>query len=202
LKPSEVAAAAESGALVLDVHPPLTFAHGHIAGSVNLQFNTADLADRAEMALPEGVTLVVVAASDAVAGAAERILGDAGFKVEGYLQGGLDAWKSAGRDVVSIPVLNVKELRDRFEQFQVIDARERFEYKYAHIPGAILLPSLAAWEGSEKLDHSRPFAVVCGDQVRSATVASMLRRAGADAYLVSGGMVDWLERDFPVEKAS
>jgi hypothetical protein len=30
----------------------------------------------------------------------------------------------------------------------------------------------------------------------------MLRRAGADAYLVSGGMVDWLERDFPVEKAS
>jgi rhodanese-related sulfurtransferase len=154
------------------------------------------------MALPEGVTLVVVAATDAVAGAAERILGDAGFKVEGYLQGGLDAWKRAGRDVVSIPVLNVKELRDRFEQFQVIDARERFEYKYAHIPGAILLPSLAAWEGSESLDHSRPFAVVCGDQVRSATVASMLRRAGADAYLVSGGMVDWLERDFPVEKAS
>ena len=202
LKPSEVAAATESGALMLDVHPPLTFAHGHIAGSVNLQFNTADLADRAEMALPEGVTLVVVGVSDAVAGAAERILGDAGFKVAGYLQGGLDAWKRAGRDVVSMPVLNVKELRDRFEQFQVIDARERFEYKYAHIPGAILLPSLAAWEGSEKLDHSRPFAVVCGDQVRSATVASMLRRAGADAYLVSGGMVDWLEREFPVEKAS
>lgn len=202
LNPDEVVAATERGALVLDVRPPLTFAQAHLPDSVNLQFNTADLADRAEMALPEGIPLIVVAASDAVAGASEKILGDAGFKVEGYLTGGLDAWKSAGRDISSIPVLDVKGLRDRFEEFQVIDARERFEFKYAHIPGAILLPSLEAWEGAEELDRTRPFAVVCGDQVRSATVASMLRRAGADAYLVSGGMVDWLERDFPVEKAS
>jgi rhodanese-related sulfurtransferase len=46
----------------------------------------------------------------------------------------------------------------------------------------------------------RPVAVICGDQTRSAAVASMLLRAGRDARLVMGGMVDWIERGYPVEK--
>lgn len=56
--------------------------------------------------------------------------------------------------------------------------------------------------GRRRSGEAERLAVVCGDQVRSATVSSMLRKAGADTYLVAGGMVDWLERDYPVEKAS
>jgi rhodanese-related sulfurtransferase len=42
--------------------------------------------------------------------------------------------------------------------------------------------------------------VICGDEVRSALVASILRRHGRSVRLVDGGMVDWNERGYPVEK--
>jgi hypothetical protein len=31
-------------------------------------------------------------------------------------------------------------------------------------------------------------------------VASILARKGKNAKLVTGGMVDWIERDYPIEK--
>ena len=38
------------------------------------------------------------------------------------------------------------------------------------------------------------------DEVRSALVASILRRSGRSVRLVTGGMADWNERGYPVEK--
>ena len=64
------------------------------------------------------------------------------------------------------------------------------------------LSRLLIWRvGAERAARAvRPVAVICGDQTRSAAVASMLLRAGHDARLVMGGMVDWIERGYPVEK--
>jgi hydroxyacylglutathione hydrolase len=78
--------------------------------------------------------------------------------------------------------------------------REGFEYRHGHVAGARLLPSSEAWSRVDEVPENKPVAVICGDQTRSAAVASMLLRAGRDARLVMGGMVDWLERGFPVEK--
>jgi len=82
----------------------------------------------------------------------------------------------------------------------VVDAREAYEYRHGHIVGAIMLPSGQAWTAAEALSSGRPLAVVCGDQVRSSLVASVLLRAGKEAVLVMGGMAGWLERGYPVEK--
>ncbi len=85
--------------------------------------------------------------------------------------------------------------------FQVVDAREDYEFAHSHIRGAVLLPSSEAWERTPQIAGSRPLAVVCGDQVRSSLVASILLRHGRRAALVFGGMVDWLERGFEVERS-
>ena len=53
----------------------------------------------------------------------------------------------------------------------------------------------------EGLESEKPLALVCGDQVRSAYVASVMQRAKMDAALVFGGMVDWLDRRYPVKKS-
>jgi hydroxyacylglutathione hydrolase len=84
----------------------------------------------------------------------------------------------------------------------VVDAREGFEHRHAHIAGALLFPPGDAWERVDELPAGRRLAVVCGDQTRSAYVASVLRRQGLDAVLVMGGMVDWLERGYRVERTS
>jgi len=202
---SEVAAALDEGAVILDLRSPRPFTTEYIPGALTMQFNRADLAERAELMLPRELRIIVHAEPEPIAKAAVDILRGAGFTVEGHLAGGLKAWKEAGRPTASLPVIGVDELHAAREHYTVIDARERYEYKHAHIGDAILLPPGDAWERGEEIAGqiapSRVLAVVCGDQTRSAYVASIMRRRGHDTVLVMGGMVDWLERGYPTERA-
>lgn len=200
MTPDEVAAAVAAGAVVLDLRAPRPFAREHLPGAVTMQFNRADLADRAELVLPRDVPLVIHAEPEPIARVAAELLAGAGFRVAGRLDGGLAAWRAAGRPTVELPLLDVDELREQLDALEVLDVREPFEFRHGHIPGARLLPSGEAWSRLEELPAGRVIAVVCGDQTRSAAVASMLQRAGRDVHLVMGGMVDWLERGYPVER--
>lgn len=202
MTPMEVKQAIDEGATPLDLRTPRPFAEEHLPGSVNLQFNRADLADRAEMLLPTDRTYVVHARPDAIAKLAVGLLRDAGFDVAGYLEGGLSAWQAAGYETETLPVLSVDELRERMDEVTIVDVREGFEFRHSHIPGAILAPWTETWEKKEQLPEDRTLAIVCGDEVRSAAAASILKRTGYQPALVIGGMIDWIEADYPIEKKS
>jgi hydroxyacylglutathione hydrolase len=198
--PADVHARIGEGAVVLDMRPPKPFAAEHLPGAVNIQFNRADLADRAEMAFPKDVPAIVHAEPEPIARAAVEILTQAGFAVAGHLEGGLKAWKAASLPTRSLPLVDVDQLNGRLHEFDVIDVRERYEYKHGHVPGARLLSWTDAWARAAAETSDRPLAVICGDQVRSAWTASVLQRAGRTVTLVMGGMTDWTERGYPVEK--
>lgn len=200
MTPTEVDAAVKGGAVVLDMRLPRVFAKQHVPGAVNVQFNRADLVDRAELVLPKDVPFIVHAEPEAIAKIAVDLLKEAGFRIDGHLQGGLGAWKGAQLPTAQLEVLGVDALKDRLTDLQVVDAREPFEYKHGHVPGARLLPWTDAWENAAAFTSDRPLAVICGDEVRSALVASILARTRADVSLVTGGMVDWNERGLAVEK--
>ena len=200
MTPEEVKQAVADGALVLDLRSPRPFATGHVPGAVTMQFNRADLADRAELVLPKELPLVVHAEPEPIATTATELLREAGYDVRGHLEGGLAAWKAAGEPVGELPLIDVDELKEHGGDYLVLDVREGFEFRHGHVAGAQLLPSGEAWGRVDEVPADRPIAVVCGDQTRSAAVASMLLRAGRDARLVMGGMVDWIERGYPVEK--
>jgi hydroxyacylglutathione hydrolase len=199
MTPQEVAAAADAGAVLLDMRLPRVFARGHATGAVNLQFNRADLADRAEMVLPKDRRYVVHAEPAPLASAAVDIMREAGFDVVGALDGGLAAWRSAGLPVEILPIMDVDELQRRAASLVTVDARDPFEYRHGHVPGAALLSWTKAWAHAGDAPAGQ-LAVICGDEVRSALVASILQRTGRDVRLVVGGMVDWNERGYPVEK--
>ncbi len=201
MTPQDVVATVQDGAVVIDMRPPRPFATEHVAGAINFQFNRADLADRADLALPRDVAFVVHAEPDPIARVAVEILSGAGFTARGFLEGGLKAWKAAGLPTQALPLLDVDQLRARLAELRVLDTREGFEFRYAHIEGAELLEWTDAWGRASAVPTDRPLALVCGDQVRSAYVASILQRAGKPAHLVFGGMADWLERGYPVVKA-
>jgi hydroxyacylglutathione hydrolase len=200
MTPIEASAARDSGAIVLDMRLPRVFARAHLLGAINLQFNRADLADRAEMALPKGELYIVHAEPDPVAAAAVRILRDAGFTVLGHVEGGLAAWREHGLPVATLPVIDVDDLR-AIPGLVPIDAREPFEFRHGHVPAAVPLPWTDAWRNAEKAPTGA-LAVLCADEVRSSFVASILGRLGRDVRLVTGGMVDWNERGYPVEKGA
>ena len=113
MTPEEVTRAVAEGALVLDLRPPRPFAAGHVPGAVTMQFNRADLGDRAEMVLPKELPLVVHAEPEPIAKVAEEILREAGYEVLGRLEGGIAAWKEAGEAVAELPLIDVDELAER-----------------------------------------------------------------------------------------
>lgn len=196
----EVADVVGRGGVILDLRPPRVFAAGHLPGSVNFQFNRADLAERAEMVLPKDLEYVVHAQPDPIAVVGVTILLQAGFKVAGHLAGEVRAWETARQPVEQMRVIEVEELKAGLDLYQVVDARERYEYGHGHIAGAILIPAGKSWAAAQVLRSVRPLAVICGDQVRSSLVASVFLRSGKEAVLVIGGMVGWLERGYPVER--
>jgi rhodanese-related sulfurtransferase len=200
MTPADVLDAIEVGTVIVDMRPPKPFAKGHMTGAVNIQFNRADLAERTELSVPKTVPLVVHAEPDAIAKVAVGLLAEAGFNVLGYLEGGLAAWKGAGHATEELPLIDVDTLEAKLGDYTVLDTRESWEYKHAHVPGAALLDWTEAWDQAESIEVDKPFAVICGDQVRSSFVASILQRHGKPASLVFGGMADWLEREYPVEK--
>jgi len=82
----------------------------------------------------------------------------------------------------------------------VLDAREPFEYRHGHVPGADPFPWAQSWQRAGELSPKGPLAVYCGTQVRSSLTASVLRRHGHDATVVIGGMTDWLDRGYAVDR--
>ena len=200
MTPEEVRAAQQDGAAVLDLRTPHPFAAEHIEGAISFQFNRADLVDRAEMIFPTDLPVIAHGEPAAIGRMAAKLLEEGGFRVLGFLEGGLEGWKAAGLPTAVLPTLDVDELHSRLDDVTVVDARDPFEYKYGHVPGSVILPWTEAWLDAPAFEGEPPLAVICGDEIRSALVASMLRRAGKDADLVVGGMVDWLEREYPVEK--
>ncbi len=200
MTPQEVHAAQEAGTVVLDMRPPKPFAKEHVPGAVNFQFNRADLAERAELSVPVDGSFVVHAEPEPIAKIAVKILSDAGFTVLGHLEGGLKGWKAAGLPTAEMPLIDVDQLKAGLDGYHVLDTREGFEYRFGHIPNAELLEWTEPWSTMEAVDDSKPLALVCGDQVRSSFVASVLLRVGKNASLVFGGMVDWVERGYPMVK--
>jgi rhodanese-related sulfurtransferase len=201
MTPEEVLKAQGEGAAVLDLRTPKRFATEHLEGAINLQFNRADLVDRAEMVLPEDLPLIVHGEPEAIGTMAAKLLEEGGFKVLGHLEGGLKGWKEAGYNTVTLPTVDVDTLHENLADWAVVDARDRFEFKYGRVPGSSILSWTEAWEGANDFeDPGKPVAVICGDEVRSSLVASILARLGHRPSLVMGGMVDWIDRDYEQEK--
>jgi len=201
MTPEEVLKAQGEGAAVLDLRTPKRFAMEHLEGAINLQFNRADLVDRAEMVLPEDLPLIVHGEPEAIGKMAAKLLEEGGFKVLGHLEGGLKAWKEAGYNTVTLPTVDVDALHENLADWAVVDARDRFEFRYGRVPGSSILSWTEAWEGANDFeDPGKPVAMICGDEVRSSLVASILARLGHRPSLVMGGMVDWIDRDYEQEK--
>ena len=190
-----------NGAIPLDLRAPALFARGHVPGSICLQFGRHDLGERAELFLPKDQRYVLVMEPAALGPIAEKLLQEAGYTVEGFLQGGLKGWTGP---LEEIPVAQVAEVHERLqagERLPLIDAREDYEYDWGHIGDAVNIPHGEVWQRAEALDKSTHYYVVCNDQVRSAAAASVLKRLGVQQLtLVLGGTVAWSDAGYPLTR--
>ena len=95
--------------------------------------------------------------------------------------------------IEEITAIELKELFDREEDFQLIDVREPFEYEIAHIPNAKLIPLGQVVARSAEIDLNRTAVIQCKGGVRSAKAIEDLKSAGFTGRLINlkGGIGAW-----------
>ena len=85
------------------------------------------------------------------------------------------------------------------EGVQLIDVRETYEHDAGRIEGArhIELERLASQ--AETIDKDQPVLFYCRLGARSAMAAQAFRRAGFQAFTMTGGLTEWHQKGLPLE---
>jgi rhodanese-related sulfurtransferase len=206
LDPEAFSARQRAGAVVLDVRPNVEFGAGHVPGALNVGLG-GQFASWAGTLLDASREVLIVAADDARVAEAVMRLARVGLEnVGGFLAGGVEAWRAAGRPLATIPqitVADLKALTAAGSDLQVIDVRRPGEYAGGHVPGAVTAPLDRLEAEVVRLDPARPTAVICAGGYRSSAATSLLESRGfKDLRNVLGGTGAWVAAGYPVEPAS
>jgi len=205
LTPSQVASAAQQGAVILDTRSAAEFGAGHVPGSLNIGLG-GQFASWAGSLIPLNSQIVIVAESTERVSEAQVRMARVGLeKVMGYLYSGVGAWAKAGFEVAAVPQISVGELKELIEtraDLQVVDVRRQAEFQSGHAPRAITAPLAKLREilPSLKLDPSKPAAIICAGGYRSSAATSILQQHGfTDLLNVTGGTTAWIKAGYGVE---
>jgi hydroxyacylglutathione hydrolase len=205
LSPSQVATAAQQGAVILDTRSAAEFGAGHVRGSLNIGLG-GQFASWAGSLIPLNSQIVIVAESTERVAEAQVRMARVGLEnVIGYLDGGVGAWDKAGLEIAAVPQISVNELKDLIEtqvDLQVVDVRRAAEYESGHAPRATTAPlaKLRDLLPSLKLDPSKPAAIICAGGYRSSAATSILQQEGFTSLLnVTGGTTAWIKAGYEVE---
>ena len=99
----------------------------------------------------------------------------------GYLEGGLEAWKKAGKETDSVESITAAELATRLEKgvdATVMDVRKPTEFLSQHVIGATNFPLDYVNNNMDKLDRNETYFVHCLGGFRSMITASILKSRG------------------------
>ena len=205
LSPPEVSRLGAQGHVILDVRSAADFGAGHVPGSLNIGL-AGQFASWAGSLIPMDSAIVIVAESDEKMEEAQMRLARVGLeRVEGYLAGGIEAWKEAGLELSPVRQISVTELKELLaspEDLHVIDVRRPAEYHAGHAPRAIHVPlaNLREKLATLALNPSTPTAVICAGGYRSSAGASILQPFGFTNLLnVTGGTNAWIAAGYEVE---
>jgi hydroxyacylglutathione hydrolase len=194
--PAELNAMLSGGEIALDVRPGDEFAAGHVPGSVNIALS-GQFASWAGTVLGLSAHPVLIGDSDSQLEEARLRLARVGIEVlDGYLDGGIPAWKKSGFALATISQLTAGEIdaRLKLNDVQVLDVRREPEWDAAHIENATWWPLDNFRVSPPELDHNAPIAVHCKGGYRSMIASSLLQRAGFKQIInVIGGFDAWQE---------
>lgn len=190
-----------AGALVIDGRPPDVFDAGHLPGAINLPAGRSQ-GTRAGWALkPEDRLIVVGSDHDRARELATTLYAVGLWGVVGMAIGEPDGWLDRGLDVRRTSSWDVATLVEKLrgEEAQLIDVRERGEWRRGHVRGSHSVPLHRLTDPdaitASQMTSQGSLAVACAGGMRAAFAASVLRRSGGfDVVRVAGGGVGDLPR--------
>ncbi len=205
IEPRELERILRDGEIALDVRSGDEFAAGHVPGSINVALS-GQFASWAGTVLGLNAHPVLIAGNEQQLEEARVRLARVGMEaLDGYLAGGVEAWKQAGLPVAQTHQITVEELQPRLQgrDLQVLDVRRQPEWDAGHIENATWWPLDNFKVSPPEIDHDAPLAVHCKSGYRSMIASSLLERAGFHHVLnVVGGFDAWQQAKLPVVSAT
>jgi hydroxyacylglutathione hydrolase len=198
LSVADVERLARSGVWIVDTRDRWSFAAAHLPGSINVELDDT-FASFAGWVVPFAAPIVLVLPEEDDAQGHEALsqLLRIGYdQVDGYLAGGIEAWRSTGRPTRSYPVADVDDQRRADASDApplVLDVRQPGEWAQGLIPGSLRLFIGDLPERVDQLPRDREIWTICRSGHRAAIAASLLDRGGRQVRLVAhGGVERWL----------
>ena len=180
-----------SEALILDTRPAEEFCRGFIPRSVNIGLK-GDFAPWVGALLVDVKQKLLLVCRHGEEEEAITRLSRIGFDhVIGYLKGGYDSWKMAGKEIDSVNRISAMEFSERqnLESSQILDLRREAEFNTGHLENAENRPLdfINEWYSQIK-KNGKPLYIHCAGGYRSMIAASILKARGFhDFFEVEGG---------------
>ncbi len=184
------AAANETGALLLDTRDPQTFAKGFVPNSINIGID-GSFAPWVGTLIPDIRQEILLITEE---GREEEVitrLARVGYDYTiGYLKGGFEAWKNAGKEIDTIKSISAEELSSLAEtsDINILDVRKNSEFASEHVLNAENAPLDFINDSMLQVDKNKTYYVHCASGYRSMIFASVLRARGYDNLIdIRGG---------------
>jgi hydroxyacylglutathione hydrolase len=192
-------AAFHERSFVVDVRSPEAFAGGHLPGAFNVPLGNS-FATWAGTVLPDHADVLFVLDHPSELWEATWQLLRIGYELpRGWLAGGIPSWKTSGRRLESLPLMDIHVLNAQLaaDDVIVLDVRQPAEWDEGHIDGAIFITGAELPTRMDEVPTGRPVAVVCSSGLRSSICASVLVKEGRSAiFNVPGGMSSWQQAGY------
>ncbi|HLP51018.1 MAG TPA: MBL fold metallo-hydrolase [Chitinophagales bacterium] len=183
------AAAQETNALVLDTRDAQVFCKAFIPGSVNIGLN-------GQFAVWVGTLItdlnqpILLVCDEGKAEECIMRLARVGYdNTLGYLDGGIGAWKAAGKETDAIASINAGDFAEQYSSdTHVLDVRRPAEFETEHVAGAENKPLDFINDWTNEADRNKTYFIHCAGGYRSMVAASILKARGFENIVeVAGG---------------
>lgn len=184
------AAANETNAIILDTRDAQTFAKEFIPNSINIGID-GQFAPWVGALIPDIEQEILLVCEP---GREEEVitrLSRVGYDhTIGFLKGGFNEWKKAGKEIDHIKTISADELAviASKQKINLLDVRKKSEYDSEHILNAENLPLDNINDNMARIDKDKTYFVHCAAGYRSMIFTSILRLRGYDKLVdVKGG---------------
>ena len=192
-------AAKVGGATIVDARDRGAYARAHIPGSLNIELDST-FAGYVGWLVPFAapVLFVLPDETDALEHATTELLRIGYERIHGWLDGGIEAWAAAGRQVGSYGTTTMAEVHAErasgTDRGTLLDVRQANEWADGVVADSEQLFVADLPSQLDTLPGADPVTVFCRTGHRASMAASILENAGRDVRLVAkGGASSWPE---------
>jgi len=194
----------DHNALILDTRKPQIFKDGFIPQSINIGID-GDFAPWVGTLITDINQAIIIIAEEGREEEVVTRLSRVGYdNALGYLEGGIEAWKKAGKEIDQVTSISAEELAKRLKENPNIiikDVRKQSEFEAEHVENAENTPLAYINEYMASFDKEKDNYIHCAGGYRSMIACSVLKARGYHNVIdIAGGFGAITKTDIPKTK--